>query len=148
MQIILRKEIERLGKTGEVVKVKPGYARNFLIPQGYAFAVTKSNLAKYEHEKKMLEIRELKEKRRAGDLAAKLEGLKLIAPVQVGEDDRMFGSVTSQDIAELIREREIEVDRRKIQLEEPIKHLGEFEVPVKLHKDVTVLIKLDVVKSS
>lgn len=148
MQVILRKEFETLGKAGEVVTVKPGYARNYLIPRGIAYPVTKSALARLEQEKKVVAVRDLKERRHAGDLSSKLQGLRLIASVQVGEEDRMFGSVTSADIAELIRQRGIEVDRRKIHLEEPIKHLGEFAIPIKLHREVTVTVTLDVIKTN
>jgi large subunit ribosomal protein L9 len=146
MQIILRKDYESLGKIGDVVIVKPGYARNFLIPSGVAYSATKANLARLEHDKKTLELRDLKERRRAGDLYAKLHDLRLLMPVQTGEEDRMFGAVTSADIAEAVKERGIEIDRRKIQLAEPIKNLGEFAVPVKLHRDVTAILKVDVVK--
>jgi len=148
MQVILRKEFESLGKTGDVVTVKPGYARNYLIPRGIAYPVTKSNLARLEHEKQVLAARDLRERRHAGDLSAKLQGLRLIAPVQVGEEDRMFGSVTAADVAELLKERGLEVDRRKISLEEPIKYLGEYSIPIKLHKDVVVTITVDVVKTN
>jgi large subunit ribosomal protein L9 len=148
MQIILRKEFEALGKTGETVNVKPGYARNFLIPRGIAYPATKAHLARFQEEHKAGAVRDLKERRKAGDLSAKLLGLRIIAMVQVGEEDRMFGSVTSADVAELIKERGIEVDRRKIQLEEPIKHLGEFEIPIRLHRDVQVNITLDVVRTN
>ncbi len=145
MQVTLRKEFESLGKPGEVVNVKDGYARNYLIPRGIAYAVSSSNLARLENEKKILQVRDLKERRLAGDLHAKLQGLRLLIPVQVGEENRMFGSVTSADIAEVIHQRGIDVDRRKIDLEEPIKRLGEFDIPIKLHREVTVIIKLDVV---
>lgn len=145
MQIIIRKELDTLGRTGDVVTVKSGYARNYLIPRGFAYAVTKSNLARLENEKKVLQVRDLKDRRQAGDMHAKLQGLRLSIPVQVGEENRMFGSVTSTDIAEAIRQRGIEVDRRKIELDEPIKRVGEFDIPVKLHREVTVIIKLDVV---
>jgi large subunit ribosomal protein L9 len=148
MQVILRREFESLGKTGDVVTVKPGYARNYLIPRGIAYPVTKSNLARLEHEKQVYAARDLRERRRAGDLSAKLQGLRLIASVQVGEEDRMFGSVTAADVAELLKERGIEVDRRKISLDEPIKYLGEYQIPVKLHKDVVVSITVDVVKTN
>ena len=148
MQIILRKEFESLGKPGEVVTVKPGYARNFLIPRGIAYAVTKPNMARLENEKKVLQVRDLKDRRQAGDMHAKLQGLRLVIPVKVGEENRMFGSVTSADIAEVIRQRGIEVDRRKIELEEPIKRLGEFDIPIKLHREVTVNIHLDVVPNA
>ncbi|RPH94058.1 50S ribosomal protein L9 [candidate division KSB1 bacterium] len=148
MQVILRKEFESLGKTGDVVSVKPGYARNFLVPRGIAYPMTKANLARLDHEKQVFAARDLRDRKRAGDLSAKLQGLRLIAAVQVGEEDRMFGSVTAADITELLKERNIEVDRRKIHLEEPIKHLGEFEVPIRLHRDVTVMITLDVIKTN
>ncbi|MBU0508624.1 50S ribosomal protein L9 [bacterium] len=148
MQVILRKEHDSLGKTGDVVTVKPGYARNFLIPRGIAYPVTQSNLRRLENERQVLAMRDLRDRRKAGDLSAKLEGLRLLAAVQVGEEDRMFGSVTAADIAELIKERGVEVDRRRIQLDEPIKHLGEFSIPIKLHRDVTVMITVDVVKTN
>jgi large subunit ribosomal protein L9 len=148
MQIILRREFDTLGKAGDLVTVKTGYATNFLIPRGIAYPATKAHMARLNDERKSANVRDLKERRAAGDLAAKLTGLRVIAPVQVGEEDRMFGSVTSSDIAELIKERGIEVDRRKIQLEEPIKHLGEFEIPIRLHRDVTVNVTLDVVRTN
>jgi large subunit ribosomal protein L9 len=148
MQIILRREFDTLGKAGELVTVKPGYANNFLIPRGIAYPATKAHMARLKEEHKSMNVRDLKERRAAGDLAARLTGLRVIAAVQVGEEDRMFGSVTSSDIAELIKERGVEVDRRKIQLDEPIKHLGEFEIPIRLHRDVTVNVTLDVVKTN
>ena len=146
MQVILRKDIEKLGKIGEVVQVKGGYARNFLIPRGMAYAATKANLSRLTEDQRVLQQRALKEKRVAGDQASKLEGLTVTAMAIVGEEDRMFGSVTSQDIAELLREKGMDVDRRKIQLEEPIRALGEYDVPIKLHADVTTTIKVEVVK--
>jgi large subunit ribosomal protein L9 len=146
MQIILRKDYDTLGKIGDVVTVKPGYARNFLIPGGVAYSASKSNLARLEHDKKTMELQDLKERRRAGDMHAKLHDLRLIIPVQTGEEYRMFGAVTSADIAEAIKERGIEIDRRKIQLAEPIKNLGEFSIPIKLHREVTAIVKVDVVK--
>ena len=146
MQIILRKDYDTLGKIGDVVTVKPGYARNFLIPGGVAYSATKANLARLDHDKKVLEMQDLKERRKAGDMHAKLHDLRLLIPVQTGDEDRMFGAVTSNDIAEAIKERGIEIDRRKIQLAEPIKNLGEFQVPIKLHRDVTAIVRVDVVK--
>jgi large subunit ribosomal protein L9 len=147
MQIIMRRDFDTLGKVGDVVVVKPGYARNFLIPRGIAYSASTSNLSRLEHDKKMLQLADVKERRKAGDLRAKLDGLRLLKGMLTGEDDKMFGSVTASDIAELIKERGIEVDRRKIQVSEPIKHLGEFDIPIKLHREVIVTIKLDVVKS-
>lgn len=148
MQVILRTEHESLGKIGEVVTVKPGYARNFLIPRGIAFAANKSNLARLDQERKILMMRDLKERRKAGDVYAQINGLKLLKAMQVGEEDRMFGAVTSSDIAELIKERGIDVDRRKIQLDEPIKHLGEYKVGVKLHREVIAMVTVDVVPAT
>lgn len=148
MQIILRQDIEKLGRMGEVVQVKVGYARNFLIPRGMAYAATKSNLARLAEDQRVLAHRALKEKRIAGDLASKLEGFRVTVTALVGEEDRMFGSITSQDIAELLREKGIDVDRRKIHLEEPIRALGEFDVPIKLHSDVTATIRVEVVKET
>ena len=146
MQVILRKEIEKLGKIGEVVQVKGGYARNFLIPRGMAYAATKANLSRLAEDQRVLKQRGLKEKRVAGDLASKLEGMTVTATAMVGEEDRMFGSITSQDIAELLRGKGMDVDRRKIQLEEPIRALGEYYVPIRLHTDVIATIKVEVVK--
>ncbi|MCB9358205.1 MAG: 50S ribosomal protein L9 [Calditrichaeota bacterium] len=148
MQVILRTDFESLGKVGDLVQVKPGYARNFLIPRGIAFAATKSNLARLDQERKILQMRDLKERRKAGDVYAQINGLRLLKGVQVGEEDRMFGAVTTADIAELIKERGIEIDRRKIQLEDPIKHLGEFNIPVKLHREVIATITVDVVPNT
>ncbi|MBK6765945.1 MAG: 50S ribosomal protein L9 [bacterium] len=148
MQVILRSDYESLGKVGEVVQVKPGYARNFLIPRGIAFAANKSNLARLDQERKILQMRDLKERRKAGDVHAQVHGLRLLKAMQVGEEDRMFGAVTTSDIAELIKERGIEIDRRKIQLDEPIKHLGEYNVNVKLHRDVIAVVTVDVVPAS
>jgi len=148
MQVILRKEFETLGKAGELVNVKPGYARNYLIPRGIAYTANKSNMARLKDEHKTADRRDVKERKLAGDMSVRLTGLRVIAQVQVGEEDRMFGSVTASDIADLIKERGIEVDRRKIQLEEPIRHLGEFEVPIKLHRDVVVNVTVDVIRTN
>jgi len=148
MQVILRTDYDSLGKVGDLVTVKPGYARNYLIPRGIAFAANKSNLARLDQERKVLQMRDLKERRKAGDVYAQINGLRLLKAVQVGEENRMFGAVTSADIAELIKERGYEVDRRKIQLDEPIKHLGEFNVGVKLHREVTATVTVDVVPNT
>ncbi len=148
MQVILRKDFETLGRLGETVTVKPGYARNYLIPQGIVYPATKAHLARVEEEKRLAGRRDLKERRAAGDVSAKLEGLRVIASVQVGEEDRMFGSVTAADIADLIKERGVEIDRRKIQLEEPIRHLGEYQIPIRLHREVVVNVTVDVVKTN
>ncbi len=146
MEIILRQDYEQLGKTGDIVKVKDGYARNYLIPKGIAYVATKENKKRLENEIKLRSWKQEKEKRAAEELAKKLENVSCTIPVQVGEEDKLFGSVTSQNIAEALANQGIEVDRRKIQLDEPIKSLGIYSVPIKLHPEVTATVKVWVVK--
>jgi len=146
MEIILRQDYQGLGKTGDVVKVKDGYARNFLIPKGIAYLASKENKKRLENELKLKSWRVEKEKLAAEELAKKLANVSCTIPVQVGEEDKLFGSVTSQNIAEALAAQGIEVDRRKIQLEEPIKSLGIYSVPIKLHSEVEATVKVWVVK--
>ncbi len=146
MKVILRQDMDRLGKAGEVVSVKDGYARNYLIPRQLAYAATPGNLRRFEEEKKRMMLQSEREKRHAETLAKELEKASCTISMAVGEEDKLFGSVTSQDIAEALKEKGIEIDRRKIQLEEPIKALGIYTVPVKLHPEVTANIKVWVVK--
>lgn len=146
MEIILRQDYEQLGKTGEIVTVKDGFARNYLIPKGIAYVATKVNKKRLENELQMQNWRKEKEKRAAEELAKKLETVSCTIPVQVGEEDKLFGSVTSQNIADALASLGYEVDKRKIQLEEPIKSLGIYSVPIKLHTDVTATVKVWVVK--
>ncbi len=146
MKIILRKDYEPLGKVGDVVEVKDGYARNYLIPSQIAHEATPQNLKKVEEEKKRAHIKEFKDKRTAEELAKKLEPVSLTATVAVGEEDKVFGAVTSHDIAELLKAKGFEIDRRKIHLEEPLKALGVYEIPIKLHSEVEARIKVWVVK--
>ncbi|HGY54616.1 MAG TPA: 50S ribosomal protein L9 [Caldithrix abyssi] len=146
MEIILRQDYERLGKTGDVVKVKPGFARNFLIPKGIAYLATESNKKRLENDLKQQTWRQAKDKKLAEELAKKLESVSCTITVQVGEEDKLFGSVTSQNIAEALKAQGYEVDKRKIQLEEPIKSLGIYSVPVKLHSEVEATVKVWVVK--
>lgn len=147
MKIILRQDFETLGDIGTVVDVKPGYARNYLIPQGIAMPVSKGNLRVLDEDKKRQKLHMDKELRGAEGMKSKLEAVSITAPVQVGEEDRVFGSVTSQNIADLLKEKGFEVDRRKIQLEDPIKSLGIYDVPIKLHTNVTATVKVWVVKA-
>jgi large subunit ribosomal protein L9 len=147
MKIILRQDYETLGEIGSIVDVKPGYARNFLIPRGIAMRITKGNQRVLEEDKKRQRLRTDKALRGAEAQKAKLEAVSVTAPVQVGEEDKVFGSVTSLVIAELLKEKGFEVERRRIQLDEPIKALGIYDVPIKLHTDVTATIKVWVVKS-
>lgn len=146
MKIILREDVEKLGESGEVVDVKPGYFRNYLNPRGMAMRATDSNMKVYEEERKLKEIRENKAKYEAEKLAEKLANVSLNAPVQVGEEDKVFGSVTTQDISKLLEEQGYDIDKRDIQLDEPIKALGIYTVPVKLHKEVTAEVKVWVIK--
>lgn len=146
MKVILRQKHESLGDVGEVVAVKAGYASNYLIPRGIAMAATPKNLRVIEQEKERLLAAALREKKDAEDLKEKLDTISVTAEVQVGEEEKVFGAVTTQHIAELMADKGFEVDRRKIVLEEPIKALGVYEVPIKLHPDVVSTIKVWVVR--
>lgn len=146
MKIILRQDVEKLGYYGDIVEVKDGYARNYLIPKGFALPATKSAIKMMEEEKKQKQFKINKEKRQAEEFAKKLEGVSVTITVAVGEGDKLYGSVTSQMIHEQLEKQGIELDKRAIQLEEPIKALGVYSVPVKLHRDVTASIKVWVVK--
>ncbi|NOZ60653.1 MAG: 50S ribosomal protein L9 [Calditrichaeota bacterium] len=146
MKIILRKDFEDLGKAGDVVTVKSGYARNFLIPQGIALKADSAAVKQLASEKKMEELKVTRSKKAAQQLAEELEKVSCTATVTVGEEDKVFGSVTTQQISDLLKEKGYEVDRKKIKLEEPIKALGIYDVPIKLHPEVEIKIKLWVVK--
>ncbi|RMD99857.1 MAG: 50S ribosomal protein L9 [Calditrichaeota bacterium] len=146
MKVILKQKFESLGDVGEIVTVKDGYARNYLIPRGIALQASKENLKVIEQEKKRLEEAENRVRREAEALKEKLETVSVTAEVQVGEEDRVFGAVTAQNIAALLEAKGFNIDRRKIALEEPLKALGVYEVPIKLHPDVEAKIKVWVVK--
>jgi len=146
MKILLRQDHEKLGTAGEIVNVKPGFARNYLIPKGIALAATPKNVRFFENEKKLLNWGKEKEKRKSVELAKTLETVSCTITVQVGEEDKLFGSVTSQNIAEALLAQGYEIDKRKILLDEPIKSLGIYSVPVKLHPDIEAKVKVWVVK--
>lgn len=146
MKIILREDVDRLGHRGDIVTVKDGYARNYLIPQKLAFLATPGNLRTFEEEKKQLGVRENKAHRSADQMAKKLKSVSITATVEVGDEDRVFGSVTAQTISALLKEKGFEVDKKKILLEEPIKALGVYTIPIKLHSDVQGKVKVWVVK--
>jgi large subunit ribosomal protein L9 len=146
MKVILRKELETLGNAGDVVVVKDGYARNFLIPNGFALRADKKNIQLLESEKKQQKVKMSKDKKEAELLAEQLNKVSCTATMNVGEEDKVFGSVTSQNIADLIKDQGIEIDRKKITLSEPIKALGIYTIPIKLHSEVEAKIKLWVVK--
>lgn len=146
MKVILRKDIEQLGKVGQVVDVKDGYAINYLIPRGFAYVAVKGNVKAIDEEKKVLEKRNLQELKNAQQLAAELEKISVTIPVQVGEEDKIFGTVTSQMIADALLEKGHEIDKRKIELEETIKTLGIYTANIKLHQSVSAKIKVWVVR--
>ncbi|MDZ7373939.1 MAG: 50S ribosomal protein L9 [candidate division KSB1 bacterium] len=146
MRVILRQEVEKLGGPGKIVEVSDGYARNYLIPRGLAVPATPSALKALEEEKKRAELRASREKKAAERLAEKLNGVSVTATVAVGEEDRVFGAVTSQMIADLLKQKGFDIDRRKILLEEPLKALGIYDVPIKLHPEVEAKIKVWVVR--
>ncbi|MDD3806974.1 MAG: 50S ribosomal protein L9 [Candidatus Marinimicrobia bacterium] len=146
MKIILKEDVENIGSAGDLVTVKDGYARNYLIPKKLAIAATPSNLKIVEEMKKNEERRKTAAVDKARRLAEKLAKLSLTTSVTAGEDDKIFGSVTSQNIADLLLEKGYEIDKRNIILNEPIKALGVYDIPIKLHTDVTVEIKLWVVR--
>lgn len=146
MKVILRDDIDGLGACGEVVVVKGGYARNYLIPRNLAVQATTGNVKSIDEIKKQKTFRDNKRKRESERIKDKLEKLSLTAEVQVGEEDKVFGSVTSVMIAGLLKSQGFNIDRRIIQLSEPIKALGVYTIPVKLDKDVSADVKLWVVK--
>lgn len=146
MKVILLKDIEALGSAGEVVEVKSGYGRNFLIPRNEALVATAANMAQFESRRRQQETLAERDRRAAEALAKKLETESITAQVKVGEEDRLFGSVTAQNIAELLNEKGYEVERRAIFLEDPIRELGVYNVEVRLHPEVAAGVKLWVVK--
>jgi large subunit ribosomal protein L9 len=146
MDVILREDIEKLGARGEVVKVAPGYARNFLLPKHLAVEATEANRKIVEQERQAHLRKEAKLKSEAEDLSKLMSGVSVTIAQKAGENDQLFGSVTAKDVADALAVKNYTVDRRKVQLDEPIKHLGEYKVPIRLHKDVTAEITVTVVK--
>jgi large subunit ribosomal protein L9 len=145
MEVILNKTIDNLGFEGDIVNVKPGYARNYLLPQQMAMPVTKQNLARLQQEKELIQARLDKEKKEAEDLSGKLSGITVEISRRVGEEDRLFGSVTSADIAEKLEEMGTPIDKKTIALNEPIKSIGENKVTVKVGYQLTTEIVVQVV---
>ena len=146
MKVILKSDVERLGKTGDVVAVAAGDARNYLLPRGLALEATSRSMEQIEIERKRAEKARLQQATDAAALAQKLEQLSLTVSKQAGESDKLFGTVTAMEIADALAKEGHEIDKRKIELEEPIKTLGIYTVPVRLHSDVTANVKLWVVK--
>jgi large subunit ribosomal protein L9 len=146
LEVILREDVDKLGRRGEVVKVAEGYGRNFLLPRGLAMAVTTANKAMIERERKAHEARMAKEKAEWQAVADRINSIRFVAPRKVGENDVLYGSVTSGDIAEFLKNKGVDIDKRKVQLEDPIKKLGDHEVKIKLHPEVTATMKVLVSK--
>ncbi len=147
MKVILKEEVKGLGQIGTVVDVKNGYGRNYLIPRDLAAEANSRNIKEFEHQKNTMLARAKKVKGVADDLAGKISALSLSFEVQAGEEDKLFGSITSKDIAGLIAEKGFDVDKRKVVLDEPIKRLGSYEVQIKMQQDVTATVKVEVTKA-
>jgi large subunit ribosomal protein L9 len=145
MEVILREYVENLGRRGDIVKVAPGYARNYLLPHKLALAVTDANKQQIEREKKVAAVREAEERSQAEAVAQRMAELEIEIARRVGEHETLYGSVTSADVAHALEAKGFEVDRRRIQLAEPLKAIGEFTIPVKIHRDVTAQVKVKVV---
>ena len=148
MKVILREDVPRLGSAGETVEVKAGYGRNFLIARNLAIPASKANVKAIDEIAKQKNIRERKQRRQAEIVKDRIEKISVSASVLVGEEDRVFGSVTSHDIVELLSAEGVTVDKRAVVLEEPIKSLGVYTVPIKIEKDVTANLKVWVIKKS
>jgi large subunit ribosomal protein L9 len=146
MKVILRQNYESLGQVGDLVEVKLGFARNFLIPRKIAYTALKGNILALEEEKKNLAKKKQQEIHAAETLASEIEKVSVTIPVQVGEEDKIFGSVTTQMIADALKEKGYDIDKRKIEIEEPIKSLGIYGISIKLHSSVTSNIKVWVVR--
>ena len=144
MELILKKTVESLGEEGDIVKVKPGYARNYLIPTKMAVLANKANLAQLEQEKAAIEARREKQRQEAESLSKKIAGAVITIKHRVGEEDKLFGSVTAADISEKLAEMDIQIDKKNILLSEPLKTLGEFNVPVKVGYQMTSDITVQV----
>ncbi|HEY2016697.1 MAG TPA: 50S ribosomal protein L9 [Bryobacteraceae bacterium] len=146
MEVILREDIDKVGSRGQVVKVAAGYARNFLLPKKLAVAATEANKKIVEQERQSHLRKEAKQKGEAEDLSKLLTGVSVTIAQKAGENDQLFGSVTSKDVGDALAAKNYTIDRRKIVMEEPIKQLGEYKIPIRLHKDVTAEITVVVVK--
>ena len=145
MEVILREHVDNLGKRGDVVKVAEGYARNFLLPRKLALAVTEGNKRQIDREKKVAEARDAEEKLQAETLAQRISALEIEIARRVGENDTLYGSVTSADIAQALQTKGFEIEKKRIHLGEPLKALGESTIPVKIHREVTAQLKVKVV---
>jgi large subunit ribosomal protein L9 len=148
MEVILKEDILNLGKMGEVVRVRDGYARNYLLPRGLVLIADKKTLKNFEHQKRVVESQKDRVVKQAQILADKVAQISLTMPVKAGEEGKLFGSVTNIDIEKALKAKGFDVDRRKIQLAQPIKVLGDYEVPVRFTSDVTANVKVSVVSEA
>lgn len=147
MKVILTEDIPNLGKMGDLIQIKDGHARNYLIPKKLAVPANPQNLKAFEHQKTLLKQKQNRIKREAEKLAEKIENISCTISKPTGEEDKLFGSVTSLDIEESLKEEGVKIDRKKILLEEPIKTLGIYKVPIKVHPEIIAKLKVWVVKS-
>jgi large subunit ribosomal protein L9 len=145
MEVILKEDIANLGKIGEVVRVRDGYARNYLLPRGLVLLANKKNIKTFEHQKKLVGDQKQKTMRRAQAVADELAGVSLTIRMRTGEEGKLFGSVTNIQIEKALKAKGLNVDRRKIHLDEPIKTLGDYEIPIRLSADLAVPLRLSVV---
>lgn len=146
LQVVLQSNVDKVGESGELVKVRPGFARNFLIPRGLAVPATTAAVNRIAHEKAVAVAKADKNKKELQAVAEKINALKLTITRSVGEDDRLFGSVTNKEIENAAKAAGITIDRKKMQMSEPLKALGSFQIPVKLMADVTATLNVEVVK--
>jgi large subunit ribosomal protein L9 len=142
VEVILRDDVPNLGRIGEVVRVKPGYARNYLLPRGLAVEANRKNLRVLEHQKRIIAAKAERDRKDAEGHAKRLEGLELRVQARVGEEGRLFGSVTNLDVERLLAAKGFDIDRRRIHLAEPIKHLGTYPVPVQVGRDVRATVQV------
>jgi len=147
MKVILREDVDGVGNIGDLLEVAPGYARNYLLPRNKAVEATSRNLKTIEHAKRVIGEKAKKEKALVEEYAKKVRAVALTIPVRVGKDDKLFGSVTTKDIAEALAAQGIDLDKRKIHLDHPIKELGTVTVPIKLHSQVTAMVQITVAKA-
>jgi large subunit ribosomal protein L9 len=145
MEVILREHVDNVGRRGEIVQVADGYARNYLLPRKLALLATPGNRKQIERERAKLDLAEAEERKVAEAVAGKLGAVEVTIARRVGETEALYGSVTAADIAQALAAKGVEIDRRKLQLTDPIKRLGEFDVPIRLHRDVTTTVKVKVV---
>src|SRR5262245_49421944 len=148
MEVILQEDVENVGRIGDIVKVRNGYGRNYLLPRGLAVEANRRNLHLLEHQKRVVAAKKERTQKEAMSLSQKIAALSLVIPARAGEEDRLFGSVTNQDIEKAIQAQGVTIDRRKILLEEPIKQLGTYTVPVNLGGDIRTTVTVQVVREA